>query len=63
LLLASGAGDDGALEEILLDRDLFGVVGVKVLEAFGEFVGMVEDVLDRSGHGGHLMNFALAGMA
>jgi hypothetical protein len=46
LLFAAGASDDGALEEVFLDRNLFGVVGVKVLEALGEFVGVVEDVLD-----------------
>jgi hypothetical protein len=57
------ASDDGALEDALLDGDLFGVVGVEVLEALGEFVGAVEDVLDRSGHGGHVVNLALAGMA
>ena len=46
LLFAAGAGDDGALEEVLLDGDLFGLVGVEVVEALGEFVGVVEDVLD-----------------
>jgi hypothetical protein len=30
LLFAAGASDDGALEEAFLDRDLLGVVGVKV---------------------------------
>ena len=34
------------LPALFLDRDFFGVVGVKVLEALGEFVGVVEDVLD-----------------
>lgn len=51
-MLASGAGDDGALEEVFFDRDLDGVVGVEVLEALGELVGVVEDVLDRSRHEG-----------
>jgi hypothetical protein len=32
-------------------------------EASCELVGMVEDLLDRSGHGTHLRNFVRAGMA
>jgi hypothetical protein len=63
LLLAARACDDGALEQVFLDGDLLGVVGVEVFVAFREFVGVVEDVLDSSGHGGHLMNFVLADMA
>ena len=63
LLFGSGSGDDGALEEVLLDGDLGGFVRGEVLEAVCEFVGVVEDVLDGTGHGDHLMNLGRAGMA
>ena len=63
LLFAASSGDDGAAEEVLLDRDLDGIVGVEVLEALGELVGVVEDVLDRSRHEVHLTNLGLAGTA
>ncbi len=63
LLFGSGSGDDGALEEVLLNGDLGGFVRVEVLEAVCEFVGVVEDVLDRARHGDHLMNLGRAGMA
>jgi hypothetical protein len=46
LLLAAGASNDGALQKMFLDRDLFGEVGVEVLETLGELIGVVEDVLD-----------------
>ena len=46
LLFAAGAGDYGALEEVFLDRKLVGVIWIEVFEALGEFVGVVEDVLD-----------------
>jgi hypothetical protein len=45
-LFAAGTGDDGALEEVLLDRDLSRLIGVKVVETLGELVGVIEDVLD-----------------
>jgi hypothetical protein len=32
-----------------------------VLEAFGELVGLVEDLLDGTGHGGHLRNLSSGG--
>ena len=63
LLFAAGAGDDGALEEAFLDRNLVGVIRIEVFEALGKFVGVIEDVLDRTWHSGHLINFARAGMA
>ena len=63
LLFGSGSCDDGALEEVLLDGGLGGFVRVEVLEAVCEFVGVVEDVLDRTGHSDHLMNLGRAGMA
>ncbi len=43
-LLAPGEG--GAFEEVFLDGALVGGIGFVVLEACGEFVGVVEDVLD-----------------
>jgi hypothetical protein len=46
LMLGTRSCDDGALEDVFLDRDLDGLIGVEVLEAQGEFVGVVEDVLD-----------------
>lgn len=63
LLFGSGPSDDGALEEVLLNGNLGGFVRVEVLEAVCEFVGVVEDVLDGTGHGDHLMNLGRAGMA
>jgi hypothetical protein len=45
-LFAASASDDGALEEVFLERDLFRSVGVKVVEALGELVGVIEDLLD-----------------
>ncbi len=46
LLFTASASDDGALEEVLLERDVGGMFGIEVVEALGEFVGVVEDVLD-----------------
>ena len=63
LLLRTGSCDDGTLEEVLLDGNLDGLVRVELFEAAGEFVGVVEDVLNRTGHGDHLMNLGHEGMA
>jgi hypothetical protein len=49
--------------EVFLNGDLDRLVRVEVLESLCEFVGVVEDVSDRWGHGAHLMNFRHAGMA
>lgn len=39
------------------------VAGLVNLESGGEFVGVIEDFLRGSGHGGHLRYFGRAGMA
>jgi hypothetical protein len=44
-------GDCGALDQVLLDGSFVAGLGVVVLEPLGEFVGVVEDLLDRSRHG------------
>jgi len=62
-MFSAGSRNDGALEEVFLDGDFNSLVGVEVLEALCECVGVVEDFLDRTGHGGHLMNLGRAGMA
>ena len=62
-MLATRLCDDGALEDVLLNRDLDDLIGVEVLEALGRFVGVIEDVLDRSRHERHLVYLGQAGMA
>ncbi len=47
------AGEAGAAQQELGDRGLVGRIGFVVLEALREVVGVIEDVLDGSGHGGH----------
>jgi hypothetical protein len=50
LTFTARPGDRGALDEVLLDRAFVTGLGVVVLEPLGEFVGVVEDLLDRSRH-------------
>lgn len=63
LALTSGPGQRCSTEQMLGDGDLIVRGRLVVLEALGELVGVVEDVLDGTGHGGHLMNFSRAGIA
>ncbi len=60
-VLAEESG--GSFEEVFLDWTLVAWFGFVVLEPLCEFVGVVEDLLDRSGHRGHLRNSSRAGMA
>jgi hypothetical protein len=63
LALGAGAGQCSSTKQVLGNRCLIGVVGFEPFEPFGEFVGVVEDFLDGSGHGIHLRNLSRAGMA
>ena len=63
LTLGPGALDDGPLEDVLADGAFIVCCWVVVLEAAGELVGVVENLLDRSWHQDHLRNLARAGMA
>ena len=56
-----GTGDCGACS-VMLDGALVCWIGFVVLEPCGEFVGVVEDVLDRAGHQVS-RNLSRAGMA
>jgi hypothetical protein len=48
---------------VLLDRALVALRRLIVLEAAGKLVSMIEDLLNRTGHQGHLRNRGLVGMA
>jgi hypothetical protein len=50
-------------QKVFGHRDLVAGRGLVVLEALGEIIGMVEDVLYGAGHHCHLKNFWRAGMA
>jgi len=63
LALTSGPSQGSAAQEMLGNTDLVLRNGVVVLEPLGELVGVVEDVLYRSGHRGHLKNLERAVMA
>jgi hypothetical protein len=63
LALTPGTIQCGPLQQVFLDRAFISIAGFVVLETLGEFVRVVKDVLDGSGHGCHLRNFGLAGMA
>ena len=43
--LAACPGDDGSVEQVLLDGDVLHLVGIELLEATGQFVSMLEDVV------------------
>jgi hypothetical protein len=62
LSFAARSGERGALEDVILDGPFVAGLWFIVLEAGGEFVGVVEDVLDRAGHQVS-RNLSLAGMA
>jgi hypothetical protein len=63
LALGAGAGHCSSAKQVLGHWCLIGVVGFEAFEPFGEFVGVVEDFLNSSGHGIHLRNLSRAGMA
>lgn len=63
LSFTAGAGEGGALQQILSDGTF--VVGTWLVgfEALGEFIGVIEDRLDGFWHGGHLVSLGRADMA
>jgi hypothetical protein len=63
LSFGPGAGQRGPTKQVLGHGGLISGVGFVVLEPFGEFVGVVKDFLDGSGHGHHRRNLLRAGMA
>jgi hypothetical protein len=58
-----GSGKERLSDETKLRGVMDVVAGLVSLESGGEFVGVVEDFLGGSGHGGHLRYFGRAGMA
>ena len=50
LSFATCSCEGGSFEEVFLDGSFVAGVGFVVLEPCGEFVGVVEDVLDRAWH-------------
>lgn len=61
--LAAGPVDHGACEEVLLDRYLAESRALELLEVIGELLGVFEDVVERTWHGNHRVNFRRAGIA
>ena len=59
----AGAGQGSSAKQVLGNCCLIGVVGLEPFEPFGEFVGVVKNFLNSSGHGIHLRNLSRAGMA
>ena len=63
LTLATSAGQRSPTQRVLGYIDLVARRGLIVLEALRQLVGMVEDVLNRSGHRHHLRNWSVATMS
>lgn len=63
LVLAAGLSKRRSAKEVLADYPLVCGRRFVVLEALGELVSMVKDVLDGTGHGNHLKNLSRATMA
>ena len=58
-----GSGQERFSHETKLRGVVYVVARLVSLEPGGEFVGVVEDFLGGTGHGGHLRYFGRAGMA
>jgi len=63
LALALSPRQRSTLQHVHLNRAFVVVGRFVVFESLSEFVGVVENLLDGSGHNGHLGNLGLAGMA
>jgi hypothetical protein len=57
-----GAGQRGALQQVLLDGAFVPVAWLVVLESPHEFISMIEDLLDRTGHCDRLRDFEQTGL-
>lgn len=62
-LLAAGPIDDRTCEDVLLGRYLAEVGALELLELLGELLGVFENVVERTWHGNHRVNFGRASIA